>query len=297
MSRLIYGWLTALIASLPPSIGYAIASGLTELHFRLFPSRRHAALKNLATVLPGASRQERLRLVRKMMRNYNAMMYEFFRLPHLEKDDLLRNVEVVGREHLEAAHARGRGVVITCTHIGNWELAAVVVAFWGKVMHAVAGVQLNRWLTSAVRETKSELAIHTVSHEDGFRKLLRALERNELIALMVDGDLYRHGDTVEMFGRDTRWPTGPGVLAQRTGAPVICGYCERVRPGMFRIVIEPMLDPADFPTAMALNQAIADISSRHIREHLDQWCIFRPLWEPAPATAPETVPAGRSIEA
>ena len=87
------------------------------------------------------------------------------------------------------------------------------------------------------------------------------------------------------------------MLSQRTGAPVICGYCERVRPGKFRIVIEPMLDPADFPTALALNQAIADISARHIREHLDQWCIFRPLWEPAPVTAPETARAGRSIEA
>ena len=58
-------------------------------------------------------------------------------------------------------------------------------------------MQLNRWLTPAVRETKSELAIHTVSPDDGFRGLLRALERNELVALMVDGDVFRHGVAVE----------------------------------------------------------------------------------------------------
>src|SRR6185503_4036176 len=170
-----------------------------------------------------------------------------FRLPHLGREELLNAVEVVGREHLENAVARGRGVVLCCTHLGNWELAAVVLAHWGHTLYAVAGVQLNRWLTGAVRDTKSELAIHTVSPEDGFRKLLRALERNELVALMVDGDIFNHGSRVDFFGRELQFPTGPGVLAQRTGALIICGYCERTAPGKFKIVMEAPLDPATFP--------------------------------------------------
>jgi phosphatidylinositol dimannoside acyltransferase len=297
MARLVYGWLTGLVASLPLSIGYWLAGLFTEVHFRLFPSRRHAALANLATMMPGASRRDRLRVVRRMMRSYNSMMFEFFRLPHMEREELLRSVEVSGREHLEAGLAQGKGVIITCTHIGNWELAAVVVAHWGHTLHAVAGVQLNRWLSGAVRETKSELAIHTVSHEDGFRKLLRALERNELVALMVDGDLYHHGETVDFFGRDTRWPAGPGVLARRTGAALVCGYCERTGNGRWRIVIEPALDPAAFATTLDLNARIAEISSQHIQGHLDQWCIFRSLWDPSPAAAMEETPESRRVTA
>jgi hypothetical protein len=38
-----------------------------------------------------------------------------------------------------------------------------VLAHWGYTVHAVAGVQLNRWLGPAVRETKLELAIHTIA--------------------------------------------------------------------------------------------------------------------------------------
>jgi lauroyl/myristoyl acyltransferase len=296
MSRLIYGWLTSLMASLPLWMGHAIAGAFGDLHFALFPSRRHGAIANLATILPEASRQERARVVRRMMASYNRMLFEFFRLPHMERRELLSRVDVVGREHLERAVERGRGVIITCVHVGNWELAAVVLAHWGYTLHAVAGVQLNRWLTSAVRETKSELAIHTVSPEDGFRKLLRALEHNDLVALMVDGDIYRHGTRVEMFGRETRFPAGPGVLSQRTGAPVICGYCERLEGGRFRIVMEPALDPASYPDTAALHAAVASHSERHIREHVDQWCIFRPLWEGAPADAPDAVDA-RRVEA
>ena len=297
MSGLVYGWLTGLMAGLPLGLGYALASLLTEVHFRLFPARRHAALINLAAALPGTPRRERLRIVRRMMRSYNCMLFEFFRLPHLGREDLLNAVEVVGREHLEDAVARGRGVIVTCTHIGNWELAGVVLAHWGYTLHAVAGVQFNRWLSPAVRDAKSELAIHTVSHEDGLRKLLRALERNELVALMVDGDLYQHGVAVEMFGRETRWPAGPGVLAQRTGALVICGYCERVGDGRFRIQIEPALDPASFAGAAELNAAIASTVQRHIHDHVDQWCIFRPMWEPAAVPEASTASAAERVQA
>src|SRR5438874_95779 len=127
MSRLVFGWLTGFVAGLPLSLGYALASLLTEVHFRCFPARRHAALANLAAALPGSPRRERLRIVRRMMRSYNCMLFEFFRLPHLERDELLGAVEVVGREHLEQAVARGRGVIVTSTHLGNWELGGVVV--------------------------------------------------------------------------------------------------------------------------------------------------------------------------
>jgi len=283
MARWVYGWLTSFVASLPMWLGYAIADALTELHFRLFSARRHAALANLAVVMPRATRRERERSARAMMRSYNRMMFEFFRLPHLERREFLERVSFEGREHLEAAAARGRGVVICCTHLGNWELAAVVVAHLGYTMHAVAGVQINRWFTGAVRESKTEQAIHTVAPEDGFRKLLRALHHGDLIALMVDGDIFSHGTKVELFGRETRWPAGPGVLANRTGAPIICGYCERVRPGRFRIVVEPPLDPADFPSVAALNAAVVAHAERHIRDHVDQWCIFRSMWEGAAA--------------
>ncbi len=297
MPRLVYGWLTALVSSVPLWLGYLIADMLTEAHYRLFPVRRHAALVNLAVILPRATRRERLAIVRDMMRSYNRMMFEFFRLPHLTRDELLHAVEVVGREHLEQAIARGRGVVITSTHIGNWELAAVVIAHWGYRLHAVAGVQLSRWLTPAVRETKAELALETVTPEDGFRRLLRALEHNDLVALMVDGDIFAQGTRVDLFGREMEFPAGPGVLAQRTGALIICGYCERNAPGRFRIVMEPALDPATFADTTALVKAVASISERHIREHLNQWCIFRPLWETAPDAAVEPACAARSVEA
>jgi lauroyl/myristoyl acyltransferase len=80
----LYGWLTGLVAGMPLALGYALGRLLTDLHLRLFPSRRHAALANLATMHPGSTRRERLSIVRRMMCSYNWMLFEFFRLPHLD---------------------------------------------------------------------------------------------------------------------------------------------------------------------------------------------------------------------
>ena len=291
MSRLIYGWMTSLIASLPAWLGYGLADLATGIHWLAFPGRRHAVMANLAVMLPRASRSDRAKVARRIMRNFNRMMYEFFRLPHLSREQLFASIEVSGKEHLDQAIARGRGVIITSTHIGNWELAAVMVAQWGYALHAVAGVQLGRWLTGAVRETKTELSITTIAPEDGFRKILRALDHNDPVALLVDGNLYTHGAVVEWFGRPTPFPAGPGVLAQRTGALIVAGYCQRTEAGRFRIVIEPPLDPASFASTAELHQAIASAAERHVRANIDQWCIFRPMW-PAEAGAEAATPAG-----
>jgi len=62
-------------------------------------------------------------------------------------------------------------------------------------------------------------------------------------------------------------------------------------------VIEPALDPATFPSTQAVNAAVAATAERHIRENLDQWCIFRPLWEGAPHPDASPAAEGRRVEA
>ncbi len=295
MKRGMFDLLTAIGARLPMSVGYTIADLLAPLHYYTFGSRRRAVLANLETILPSAPKRERRRTARRIVRSYNRMVFEFFRLPHLADTEFASCVTIEGAEHVDAALARGRGVIVTSCHIGNWELGAVGLAKRGNPVTAVAGVQFGRWLATDVRAAKERLAVATVSPEDGFRKLWRALDRNEIVALMVDGDVHSGDQRSEFFKKDTPWPAGPGLLAKRTGAPVVAGYCERLARGQFRIQLEPPLDPENFASAAALNAAIASTSSRHVATHIDQWCIFRPFW--APMTQPDEAESHAGAEA
>jgi KDO2-lipid IV(A) lauroyltransferase len=271
--------LSSLLARMPLRFGHAIANGLAWPHYLLFGERRRAVLANLAVLRSELPPRERGRAARRVMASYNKMLFEFFRLPRLSRDELLDCVEVVGLEGLEKSLELHRGVILTSSHIGNWELGAVVIAMHGHRVHAVAGVQLGRWLTGAIRDAKNELAVVTIAPEDSYRKLFRALRANDIVGLMVDGDIFSHGTPLEFFGRAASWPAGPGVLAKRTRAPVVCGYCERTTNGTFRVVLEPPLDPDAFATANDLNVEIARTTERHIAPHVEQWCIFRRFWD------------------
>ena len=54
--------------------------------------------------------------------------------------------------------------------------------------------------------------------------------------------------------------------------------------------------PAAFATTAELHQAVAAVAERHIRAHLDQWCIFRTMWS-APQPDAVTDPAGEGHRA
>src|SRR5262245_53712973 len=161
--------LSALLARVPLGVGHRIANGFAWPHYAFFPSRRRALLDNLAVLRPTLSARARRAEARRVMAAYNKMLFEFFRLPSLSRDELLACVDIVGLEHVTGALARGRGLILTSCHVGNWELGAVIVALHGPRLHAVAGVQLGRWLTGAVRDAKDGLAVTTVAPEDSYR--------------------------------------------------------------------------------------------------------------------------------
>ena len=168
---------STLLARVPLRIGHRIANGLAWPHYLLFPARRRAVLANLAILRPAFDCS---RTAPRSAPHDGALQPDDVRVLPTAAARRATSCSAVSRstgcEHLKQALARGRGVILTSCHVGNWELGAVVVALMGRHVHAVAGVQLGRWLTGAVRETKNELAIPTVAPEDGFRKLFRALE-------------------------------------------------------------------------------------------------------------------------
>lgn len=291
MNANLFRALTAVIGRTPLPMGYLLADLLTPLHYYGFPRRRRALLANLAVALPDAESRSHRQTARSITRNYNRMLFEFFRLPRMTAADLSDCIDIVGMEHIDAACRSGRGVIVTSCHIGNWELGAVALARRGHPVTAVAGVQFGRWLGADVRAAKEQLAVSTVSPEDGFRKLWRALARNEVVALMVDGDIFSSSSKQDFLGRPTPWPAGPGMLSERTGAPIVPGICERIGAGKFRIRFEA---PLTASTGAALNAQVAAATSHHVRAHLDQWCIFRAFW---PHEGVDAAPAADGAQA
>src|SRR5712692_4969621 len=105
----------------------------------LSSGQRHAALDNYAAAL-GMSRTdpEVARVARRAFQNYGRMLMDFLLMGSFTPDDLIERVTLDGRDHLDAALARGRGAIMAVPHMGSWDMAGSYAGAIGYRISAVA---------------------------------------------------------------------------------------------------------------------------------------------------------------
>ncbi len=127
------------------------------------------------------------------------------------------------------------------------------------------------------------------------RRVLRALQQNEYVALVVDRPVpCTEGVPVTFFGRTTYVSGGPAALALKSGAALLPGYTWYGHHGWYGRFFPPI-----FPRAKSseregeiqrLTQAIYDALEVMVRAWPTQWYMFRPFWDATPAASPEQMP-------
>jgi KDO2-lipid IV(A) lauroyltransferase len=296
--------LGVLARTLPPRPGYALARAGARLHFRLAPVRRAAIRSNLRGALAfgdgaGAGYQEAEReldtairseppsrtptierLVVEAFESHGCFMFEWLRGAGGARVELT----LEGRPHLDAALARGRGAILVTCHLGNWEVAAYELAQAGYPLAVVTGKQLGR-LAPAVRQDKERRGIQVVGPGDGLRALYRCLEANRILVLLIDGDGWRRGRTLDFLGRPTLLPCGAVRLARTTGARLMAATMHRTGPLRFAARIHPPLPTAGRERTEELMRTLLRPLERAIADDPAQWCLFRALWQEAASRA------------
>ena len=280
LRRLLFRLFVRLVGICPWCVVYAVAAAVGRFVYCFDAKRRTGLAANLSVVLgPAADPRRRQNLVRTVFRNHAWTMAEHMALASMRRRDHEKRVTIVNRRYLDEALARGRGGVLVLPHVGNWEWAGAALAILGYPLNVVAGEQFSRDLSPLVKEMKKRLNIGVISPEGTFRSILRALHKNEFVALLLDGDVYEGGVEVEFFGRRAVLPSGAAVLALRTGAAIVCGATARQRPGHLTVVCHELIiaDP-DRDDEVSVTQHLAQYLEKPICDNIDQWCIFRPLW-------------------
>jgi KDO2-lipid IV(A) lauroyltransferase len=266
------------------------AAGAAVMQLALSPGRARAYYGNLVRIIPETSNSRRRRaiLTYKALRSYGLFLLEFLKISKMEQEVFMREFRFDCIGDLDRALDEGRGVILIATHLGNWEAGARALAYAGYKIHIVVGVQLNRSLSPYMKNLKREVGVGVVSPKPGeYRRLIEALRDNEIVVLAVDGDTFEKGLEVPFFRGRTRAAAGPARLAALTGAPVVATHVLRERPMSFRMKFETLWDgeggahglsPQGGDFVPRLTEYIMGSLEAPIEANLDQWCIFRPLW-------------------
>jgi phosphatidylinositol dimannoside acyltransferase len=223
------------------------------------------------------------RAVNATFASYGRYWLEVFRLPRqdlLSLDEGRFNLE--GRDHVDKALADGRGVVIGCPHLGNWDLGAAWFAARGyqptTVVEPIEPPALFDWFCSYRRGLG--MGIVPLGPDAG-SVLLKKLREGLMIGLVCDRDLAGNGVEVEFFGERTTFPAGPATLALRAGAPLLTG-ANFFEGDAHRCIIRPPLDTSRQGTIKEdiarITQALAADFEVLIRRAPDQWHMLQPNW-------------------
>ena len=219
----------------------------------------------------------------------------------LPEDQIRGLVELHGEEHLQAALARGKGVIILGAHIGNYNALAPFTALYhspaGAFVEPVEPPELFDFVSALRGRTGLELFL---PDREGVLGAMRLLKRNGL--LMIAGDRYlgTNGTLVRFFGRPTYLSHGPLILSQRSGAAILPASLERLPNGRLKATIRPPLQlvgtgqkRADLLANMRL---LASATEETIRPVPEQWLLVAPVWSTDPAGQDAIAAAVESAE-
>ena len=119
------------------------------------------------------------------------------------------------------------------------------------------------------------------------RPILRLLQQNQFVAIVVDRPVAEHeGTEVTFFGRKTYVPSGPAALALKSGAAIVPGFVWYGQRNELNIRAFPPIFPQErkgeerTSEISRLTQLIYDTLEEMIREWPTQWYMFRQFWPP-----------------
>lgn len=244
----------------------------------LSAAQRNAALDNYAAVL-GRERAdpEVARVARRAFQNYGRMLMDFLLISSLTPEELLKHVTLDGREHLDAAVAKGRGAIIASPHMGSWDMVGSYGGALGYSISAVAE-RFPGSLNDAVVRTRQRFGVNVIPlGRSAVRGITDALRKNHLVGLMCDLE-QGPGVKVEFFGRRAVVPGGPAAIALKTGAALLPVSQYATFPGHYHSHVDPPISVTADETKESLTQRVVTRFEDFIREHPDQWYAFRPMF-------------------
>lgn len=223
------------------------------------------------------------REVRRSFASYARYWMESFRLPTLTPALLDAGMAEDGMHYLTEAVRTGTGAILAIPHLGGWDFGGAWLATKGiratVVVEPLEPPELFEWF-AAFRQSLG-MTVVPLGPAAG-TAVLGALKRGEIVCLISDRDIGGNGVEVEFFGERTTLPSGPAMLALRTGAPLLSAAVYFTEGRGHAGVVRPPIDAQRTGTfrqdVARITQTMAHELEYLIRRAPDQWHLFQPNW-------------------
>lgn len=282
-----------LVGVLPERWSRAIGTGIGLVFYAVDGTHRRLAIAQLQAAFPVRSPPECRAIARATFIHFGRSLVTVLRVSTMTSDELLASVEFQGEDRVRTALAGGKGAIIFSGHFGYWELHGLAHALVLSPMSVLARPLDNPLLHGLLERTRCATGNQVIYRQGAMRKVLRALQSNECVAVLIDQHIQgTDAVIVDFFNRPAATTSALAALALRTGAPLVPAFAMPLPNGRCRLIYE---SPVELPRADAadpvreLTQRCSDVLEMYVRRHPDLWLWMHRRWRggvlPEPAGA------------
>lgn len=228
------------------------------------------ARRNMELCLPELTAEAREKLITHHFESLGIALFETA-MSWWASDRRIRAIsQVEGREHLDAALARGNGVLLLSAHFTTLEIGARILATFTPI-NIMYRPTKNECLAYFLGRNRGRRAKRAIPRDD-IRTLVTALRNNECVWYAPDQCYRKKGaEMVRLFGIPAATNTATSRLAAMTSAAVLPYFAQRLPGGGYRAVIHPPLEgfPSGNPVADA--EAFSRMIEQQVRLAPEQY--------------------------
>ncbi len=202
---------------------------------------------------------------------------------------LKQRVRIEGKENLEKALSRGKGVILVSAHFGNFPLMLAHLSLSGYKTAGIMRPMRDEKVEKIFLGKRARLGIKTIYSQprsECVNNTIQALRSNELVVIPIDQNFGSGGVFVDFFSRKAATATGPVVLAQRTGAALLPCFIIRQQDDSHKIIFEPpinLINGQNPEETLHINiQKLTSIIESYIRRYPAEWGWFHRRWKSKP---------------
>jgi KDO2-lipid IV(A) lauroyltransferase len=281
-----YVWMRALVL-LPFSWQLAMGRALGHAAYVLLPARRHVAARNLAVCFPELAADAQERLVAEHFAALGMSLVEMSMGWFGSPDAVRRRIRVEGAEHLAAALAQGRGVILFSAHFTTFEFFWAALAPLCTRLCAMYKWQRNPVMNDTMNRGRGRY-FHTLFAKDNVREMLRSLRDNAVVWYASDQSYGGKGSALlPFFSEPAMTNTAIGRIAKASGAVVLPYFCRRLDSDHYVMSIGAPVEGLPSGDDAADTSRLTRLLEDYIRLCPEQYWWIHQRFKGRPATLPD----------
>ncbi len=238
------------------------------------------ASKNLCNVFGSSINHNEI--INKLWDNFGRFIGEFAFIKQMPESEILRRVEIIGLEHLEAFKKYHIPFLLFSGHFANWDLPLKLLNKLYPKFGVIYRQANNPYINKVINNYRQNDNLHLIAKgPKGVKDLIKSIKSGYSIVMMVDQKM-NDGIKVPFFSKPAMTPSAIAKFALQFSYPIVPLQIIRSQGSYFQVIIHPPLEFVITDDSVLdcynIMLQINQILESWIRQRPEQWLWFHNRW-------------------